>query len=1454
MVYSLYDLIDITNDTSNLIKKIDTNTIVENEESSNRFIIHDSYIGDITIEGNLNVGSGLFVNNSNIIIKDYIYTKEQVNINISNNVSIDDSYVIKIHSVGNYAEKTNFAIKKLNQNNNVQGHVLIQDNYSDLGGGNFITSNAHILFNDKINDITGVELNSLINVQTNIQSNLNNLQPLLPKNIESRVLLYSSNEKKVILSDIPTSALSTLQGMDYYLGPRIDVLINDKLPAFSFSSTQNVLVNNTSGGSISQSSITKEKINTLTNISESYPNLDNAFNNLQDSLVYVNQNKYIVTNNNNTTNLQLSVIADVQLNDFKDNIGNQNFQSLIDSKLQNVNFPPNISSPSILVNNGRNIEVSSVTEVSLNQNITNSNQYVNIIKPLLNNYNSKISIPSYTEQYVLYGNSTNTNKIERTNITKTNLETLNDYSGNIQTDINIKLNILSGIPNNNILIANTDGSIGYSSIGLNELIKIEDTTEDIHSTFQSIETSITNKINEIANSVANTTFNEFPTQKYYLLNRITNNINDDTSRFYELNEKIIHNKDEIINMDYERFNDKINIYSENYIYRVENNIGIKQIAMGRDFMIILLNNGIPLTYGSNLYGQLGTNNNTNNLNNIGVSTSIIDNLKNENIQYLRDGLKYIRRYGYQQYQTGTFVETGVHIDINNMFYSNFANCTEYNGYFYTNNYSGNFTFSTRTDDESFLWINNILVVNNGGNHGQSTAYGTISLNAKTYYSIRIQWGNNGGNGGIEFVRFSHANISERTDGTGFYYHLINDNNINIKNVACGNRHSVFLSNDGRVYSCGYNEFGQLGNGSISTSTTHQNYPITVNDIDSTVTNFSTQLTGVSSIACGDNYTVFLKSNGKVYSCGENANGKMGVGSTASTKYPVAIDLKCIVQIACGEKHTLFLNTNGEVYSCGYNPDGRLGIGSTNNKNTPYLLNINNTDSTGDELAGNYIEVSYKNTYSKISCGYNHSLILNMNQNVYTFGNNSSGQLGDGTISSSVQSPTLIITPYNIINVVGSWYSSFVIDDIGIVYACGDNRQRDITNILGCTSTQDNLLSFTKCIQTSTHSSNIQNIYTSIYHDDDNVNYSTKRLNIFVNENEEILYYGSNNFINSGKTYSIENNFDTTDFQYYNQNDLKYNMILKKSTSNHNTIFDDIYFDNLRYFDYIESIGYPDFSTYLKSSNIDETKITKVSYGQQHCVFLHSNAVYGFGNSNVNNVNSVDYNPTFPLNICKLMLDDSHLTNIIDVSCGDFHTLFLTNDNIPYACGYNKMGQLGIKSIEVLVTNPSLVYCERLGGGDEVLNQVERIFAGGNSSFFVKKEDAETYKTFSCGYNRWGQLGIGSTVINTYNIEDINVNIANIVLSSTSPITAFSNKIIDIKIGKNHTMMLAENGQVYCCGLNLYNELGVANKDALMIVPTLISKVYNQGNSVSVVKTPISKIYTHSKLNKSFIYS
>ena len=95
--------------------------------------------------------------------------------------------------------------------------------------------------------------------------------------------------------------------------------------------------------------------------------------------------------------------------------------------------------------------------------------------------------------------------------------------------------------------------------------------------------------------------------------------------------------------------------------------------------------------------------------------------------------------------------------------------------------------------------------------------------------------------------------------------LIDMSNIDLSKVvqiACGQYHTFILKNDGSVWSCGYNNYGQLGLNNTADKTTFTQVTTNINN-------------DVKQVACGDGYTFIVKNDGSLWSCGRNNYGQLG---------------------------------------------------------------------------------------------------------------------------------------------------------------------------------------------------------------------------------------------------------------------------------------------------------------------------------------------------------------------------------------------------------------------------------------------------------------------------------------------------------------------------------------------------------------------------------------------------
>jgi len=147
----------------------------------------------------------------------------------------------------------------------------------------------------------------------------------------------------------------------------------------------------------------------------------------------------------------------------------------------------------------------------------------------------------------------------------------------------------------------------------------------------------------------------------------------------------------------------------------------------------------------------------------------------------------------------------------------------------------------------------------------------------------------------------------------------------IVQVACGENHTLALTYDGQLFSWGSNSFGQLG---LGTSTDREVKPTLV-----------ASLAGIplAFIACGGNHSFAVSKSGAVFGWGKNAFGQLGLSDEGNKKFPSQLKTLRSIRvkyIACGDDFSVFLTSDGGVFTCGAGMYGQLGHGSLNNETLP----------------------------------------------------------------------------------------------------------------------------------------------------------------------------------------------------------------------------------------------------------------------------------------------------------------------------------------------------------------------------------------------------------------------------------------------------------------------------------------------------------------------------------------
>jgi alpha-tubulin suppressor-like RCC1 family protein len=240
-----------------------------------------------------------------------------------------------------------------------------------------------------------------------------------------------------------------------------------------------------------------------------------------------------------------------------------------------------------------------------------------------------------------------------------------------------------------------------------------------------------------------------------------------------------------------------------------------------------------------------------------------------------------------------------------------------------------------------------------------------------------------------------------------------------------------------LLSWGQNAFGQLGNG----KTTDSDVPVTVR-LPSGVK--------VAQVRGGGNFAVALTIGNGVFAWGSNGSGQLGVGRSRGgvghikgSHVPVRVDLprqveNHVAQVRAGSSFALALTSTGQVWAWGDGQGSELGDGQTS-----------------DAFAPVHVAMPGGVKIAAISTGCLHSLALTPKGEVLAWGNNKYGELGDDSTTES-DVPVRVDLPRNFkaVAVAAGCFHSLALGADGEIFAWGSNQlgqlgdgQPNLVNIL-----------------------------------------------------------------------------------------------------------------------------------------------------------------------------------------------------------------------------------------------------------------------------------------------------------------------------------------------------------------------------------------------------------------------
>jgi alpha-tubulin suppressor-like RCC1 family protein len=232
-------------------------------------------------------------------------------------------------------------------------------------------------------------------------------------------------------------------------------------------------------------------------------------------------------------------------------------------------------------------------------------------------------------------------------------------------------------------------------------------------------------------------------------------------------------------------------------------------------------------------------------------------------------------------------------------------------------------------------------------------------------------------------------------------------------ISASTGHTLAIRTDGTLWAWGLNTNGEVGNFTCSTvGCFQQNQP-------NTDTNWL-------EVSAGGNFSLAKKTDGTLWTWGNNDYGQLGNSNNISYNIPIQIGNNTDwYKIRAGGGHVVAIKTDGTLWAWGANTSGQLGLGNNINKNFPAQVGISN----------DWVEISANSAFTAA---------IKSNGTLWSWGLNDKGQLGDGTlIDKSV--PTQIGTDNNWLSISASYTNSLALKTDGSMWAWGYNNAGQVGN-------------------------------------------------------------------------------------------------------------------------------------------------------------------------------------------------------------------------------------------------------------------------------------------------------------------------------------------------------------------------------------------------------------------------
>lgn len=585
----------------------------------------------------------------------------------------------------------------------------------------------------------------------------------------------------------------------------------------------------------------------------------------------------------------------------------------------------------------------------------------------------------------------------------------------------------------------------------------------------------------------------------------------------------------------------------------------------------------------------------------------------------------------------------------------------------------------------------------------------------------------------------------------------------LNTYAIGAKHILALTEYGTLFAKGDNTYGQLGNG--TTTSSFDNFV----EVEG--------MSNVIEVSAGDYFSIALKADGTVWTWGNNSSGQLGDGSKLDRIIPYKV-LDNVASIASGRSHAIALKKDGTVWAWGADISGQAGQNTYSSVTIPTQVNI-----YGDAL--------------EVYSGGNSSAVLYNNGKICVFGDNSYGKLGTGDSDSTIRTPKTIASLNNIVDLAIGNNHMTAVDASGNMYAWGRNDYGQLgseTDGIPQSNVPIFIRSDVDVVRAGGNTTLAKlkdgtwaqygydfyhNISTSVLNEFDDIKISTM---ICIGQKGDgglssLYYWGlkENSFGTKSNSSATPKKIETLTnvVSVYAEDDQLFTIDANNKL-------------------YTWSSG-PSELKWLSPVMLNRgAGVQKVAVGKDSFLELNTNGdVYGYGSTTSDIFGSGQSNP---LTYSQIDVPIS----IKDIALGEGFSVMLGDDGYVYTMGNNSNGQLG------RADNGTNAEFTKIEG----LSNIVSVAAGYDYAMALNSNG----DVYVWGSNESGQLGTSGL---TNSFEPV------LVMTGCKKISA----------GKDFCLAIANDGSVWGWGKNTAGQLGIGNKNN-QLTPISITAATAQGAALT----------------------